>query len=195
MAVSNGVPRVWKPAESCPDCRYPDDAGFQFCQRCGFRTPAILPSSAERVSLDMPAIDARFHSLRAHHKSKPYQRQKSKLQLELERIIRGKPKYTLIIVLLLVPVVQPTVAPVLGTRLAAATVENFVVEMKSNFAYLVPSGGNLSALEQSNPISHPVLKDYLRSIREEQAQAPVSPKQAAPLAFGGVLSIGGRNAC
>ena len=32
-----------------------------------------------------------------------------------------------------------------------------------------------------NPVSHPSIKNYLRSIKEEQAQARVCPKKSIPL--------------
>ena len=39
------------------------------------------------------------------------------------------------------------------------------------------------ALRYRNPASHPCVKQYLTSIREEQAQARVTPRQATPFFF------------
>ena len=61
--VYQHVPRLWKPAESCPECHYVNDVGFQYCHRCGFHkemSPSLLRN---RVPLDLPNINARFHSL------------------------------------------------------------------------------------------------------------------------------------
>ena len=35
----------------------------------------------------------------------------------------------------------------------------------------------------SNPLSHPTVKEYLKFVREEQAQQPLRPYQAAPLFY------------
>jgi hypothetical protein len=46
-----------------------------------------------------------------------------------------------------------------------------------------------SPLSFSNPASHPSVAKYLTSIREEQAQARVTPKQAVPLFFDKFLAL------
>ena len=35
----------------------------------------------------------------------------------------------------------------------------------------------------SNPLSHPTVKEYLKFVREEQAQQPLRPRQAVPLFY------------
>ena len=35
----------------------------------------------------------------------------------------------------------------------------------------------------SNPLSHPTIKEYLKFVREEQAQQPLGPRQAVPLFY------------
>ena len=35
----------------------------------------------------------------------------------------------------------------------------------------------------SNSLSHPTVKEYLKFVREEQAQQPLRPRQAVPLFY------------
>ena len=72
--------RVWVPAVSCPNCSYPNDASFAFCQQCGYtrRKETSAPDS-EKVLLDLAAIDDRLEALRKVKSGKPYQKQKSSL--------------------------------------------------------------------------------------------------------------------
>ena len=84
------MPRVWVPAVSCPNCSYPNDASFAFCQHCGYtrRKKANVPDS-EKVRLDLAAIDDRLEALRKVKSDKPHQKQKSSLQHGLERFYRS----------------------------------------------------------------------------------------------------------
>ena len=77
-------------AVSCPNCSYPNDASFAFCQQCGYtrRNETSVPDS-EKVLLDLAAIDDRLEALRKVKSDKPYQKQKSSLQHELERFLRS----------------------------------------------------------------------------------------------------------
>ena len=43
---------------------------------------------------------------------------------------------------------------------------------------------NLGRVNDSNPVAHPLVKDYLKFIREEQAGLAITPSQAVPLFFG-----------
>ena len=82
--------RIWVPAVSCPNCSYPNDASFAFCQQCGHtrRKKTNVPDS-QKVPLDLAAIDVRLEALRKLKSDKPYQKQKSSLQHELERFLRS----------------------------------------------------------------------------------------------------------
>ena len=78
------------------------------------------------------------------------------------------------------------------TRLASATVDNYIAKLKAIFTSLsmldhfdIPS----SSLSFGNPAFHPIISNYLKSIREEQAQARVTPKQAVPLFFDKFLAL------
>ena len=35
----------------------------------------------------------------------------------------------------------------------------------------------------SNPLAHPTIKEYLKFVREEQAQQPLRPRQVVPLFY------------
>ena len=45
------------------------------------------------------------------------------------------------------------------------------------------------SLSIGNPAFHPIISNYLKSIREEQAQARITPKQAVPLFFDKFLAL------
>ena len=86
------VPRVWKPAVQCPDCSYPNDSGFRFCQACGYKRKSLAPDdNPHLVSLDLPSLDRRLETLQAVNDHKPYQVQKSKLRKELESFLSSLP--------------------------------------------------------------------------------------------------------
>ena len=42
----------------------------------------------------------------------------------------------------------------------------------------------LGHANDSNPVAHPLVKDYLKFVREEQAGLAITPSQAVPLFFG-----------
>ena len=86
------MPRIWVPAVSCADCSYPNDVSFVFCQQCGYvrkKEPNVLPF--DKFRLDFPAIYYRLEALRGIRRDKPYQKQNSNLQHELERFLRSLP--------------------------------------------------------------------------------------------------------
>ena len=82
--------RIWFPAVSCPNCSYPNDASFAFCQQCGY-TPRKVANvlDSEKVSLDLAVIDDRLEALQKVKSDKPYQKQKSSLQRDLERFLHS----------------------------------------------------------------------------------------------------------
>ena len=66
-------------------------------------------------------------------------------------------------------------------RLASATVENIIMRLVSIFEEF-GLGRNWDILAKSgNPASAPLVKEYLKLIKEEQAKAHVLPKQAKPI--------------
>lgn len=62
-------------------------------------------------------------------------------------------------------------------RLAAGSVDSFLGRLRAIF-------NNLGRLNDSNPVAHPLVKEYLKFVREEQAGLAITPSQAVPLFFG-----------
>ena len=86
------VPRLWCPAVQCPECSYPNDHDFSFCQRCGYRRLFQSQQSVNsKIQLDLPSINNRLQSIQALRASKPYEKQKSALQKELENFLFSLP--------------------------------------------------------------------------------------------------------
>lgn len=203
-----GVPRLWTPAVRCPECLYPNDTGFKFCQRCGHKRKVTSPKdSPVKVEVDMWAIDRRLESLRSTFLSKPYQRQKDSLLQEFENFLfslptskslfnasprdvrsflvwkdsKGKTK-----------VHRPSCRLFGSTRkgrcacpttLAAGTVDNLIGKLRTIFTEAGRGGEWNEALGIGNPAAHHSVKQYLTLLQEEQAQARITPKQAVPLFF------------
>ena len=69
------------------------------------------------------------------------------------------------------------------TTLSAGTVDNLIGKLRSLFVDLRRGREWNELLGIGNPASHPTVRMYLTSIREEQAQARVTPKQATPFFF------------
>ena len=203
------VARVWVPAVSCPNCSYPNDASFAFCQQCGYtrRKETSVPDS-EKVLLDLAAIYDRLEALRMVKSGKPYQKQKSSLQHELERFLRslatpkslmsatpqdltrfliwkdkgGKTKIHL-------PQckhfgVSGKARCLCPTRLAAGTVDNLIGKLRSIFIEAGRGDAWNDILGVGNPAAHHSVKQYLALVREKQAKARVCKKQAIPIFFG-----------
>ena len=69
------------------------------------------------------------------------------------------------------------------TTLSAGTVDNLIGKLRSLFVELGRGREWNEFLGIGNPASHPCVKQDLTSIREEQAQARVTPRQATPFFF------------
>ena len=90
-ALTYGTPPLVSSVQ-CPECKYPNDQNFSFCQRCGFnRLTLILPTQSMSVPVDLPSIDNRLASIRSQCKSLPYEKQKSSLQKQLEMFLGPLP--------------------------------------------------------------------------------------------------------
>ena len=61
-------------------------------------------------------------------------------------------------------------------RLAAGTVVSYIGKLRAIFDGIGRSGF-------SNPLAHPCVKEYLKFVREDQAQQPLPPRQAVPLFY------------
>ena len=208
------VPRIWKPAVQCPDCSYPNDTGFRFCQACGYKRKSLAPDdNPHLVSLDLPSLDHRLEALQAVHDHKPYQVQKSKLRKELESFLSSLPcPKTLLsasprdVTRFLVwkdkkgkTKIHVSTCSLFGAKkaevcscpstLAAGTVANLIGKLRSLFVESGRGGEWNDLLGIGNPASHHSVKQYLILIREEQARARITPKQAVPLFFDKLLRL------
>lgn len=202
------VPRIWVPAVQCPECQYPNDSTFVFCQRCGYkRQPSDQGHTPSKVQVNLEEIDSRLDMLHAKRSNKPYERQKSKLHSELESFLASlpHPKSPLeatprdILRFLtwkdncgktkvhlpschLFGSKSATHCPC-PSRLAAGTVDNIIGKLRSLFIDVGRGGEWNNLLGIGNPASHKSVKQYLKLVQEEQAVARVTPKQATPLFF------------
>ena len=62
-------------------------------------------------------------------------------------------------------------------RLAAGSVDSSVGRLRTIF-------NKLGCTNDSNPVANPLVKDYLKFVKEEQAGLVITPSQAVPLFFG-----------
>lgn len=144
--------------------------------------------------MDMSSIKKRFTDFRQSYRNKPYERQKDSLEVQLssflfslvpskklsaataEDIVKfliskdsaGKRKLHL-------PSCSRKICDC-PKRLAAGTVDSYIGKLRSIF-------NKLGRVGMSNPLSHPTIKEYLKFVREEQAQQPLRPRQAVPLFY------------
>ena len=169
------------------------DFDADYCQACGTSTgPQYAATTAVRV--DETAIQERFEKFRSFTHSKPYQRQKSALELQLTRFLGAlSPPRTVtsctandIIKFLIFKdssgrtVVHvpscPRTSCTCPKRLAAGSVDSLLGRLRAIF-------NALGRLNDSNPVAHPLIKEYLKFVREEQAGLPIAPSQVVPLFF------------
>ncbi|KXJ05706.1 hypothetical protein AC249_AIPGENE24378, partial [Exaiptasia diaphana] len=77
--------RFYVPAVSCPQCQYPNDESFRFCQRCGYNRQSVPVRTASvlKVPVDIAKIEARKEELREKGSISAYAKQKSGLEKEL----------------------------------------------------------------------------------------------------------------
>lgn len=74
-------------------------------------------------------------------------------------------------------------------RLASGTVENLIHQL-NNIFHEFGRGKTWDILRsKGNPTASPLVKEYLKLIREEQAKAHILPKQAKPIFLSKVKAI------
>ena len=159
----------------------------------------------------MSLEDRRLETLQAVNDHKPYQVQKSKPRKELESFLSSLPcPRTLLsasprdVTRFLVwkdrkgktKVHVPTCslfrakkAEVCSCTLAAGTVANVIGKLRLLFVESCRGSEWNDLLDIGNPASHHSVKQYLVLIREEQARARITPKQAVPLFFDKLLRL------
>lgn len=186
--------RPWKPARRCSACLYPNDSDANYCQACGTLT-GPRRSAAPVPPLDETAIQERFDEFQSVFRSKPYERQKSALEQQLFKFLGAlSPPRTMTsctaqdIVKFLISkdrsgrtVVHSLSCSKRGCscpkRLAAGSVDSTLGRLRAIF-------NKLGRANDSNPASHPLVKNYLKFVREEQAGLAITPSQAVPIFFG-----------
>ena len=199
------VPRLWKPAISCPVCFYPNDLGFFYCQKCGNqKEPASLADPLKVIDVDLEHVNRRLELLNSYRPNKPYQRQKSNLQVQLESYLWSlSGKRTLSnaspqdLVTFLVwrdkfgktmvhsdicasPLLRPGSCSCSKT-LAAGTIDNNIGKLRSIFRE--NGRGSLwnDDLHLGNPVAHPSVRQCQAMVLEEQTIVRTLPAQATPL--------------
>lgn len=205
------VPKLFQPSVACPDCKYANDESFNFCQNCGFKRQNFVETQCTlqplRFPLDEEAIESRINDLVQARDRTPYVRQKSSLEREFgcflanlsppKNIVSCSPKE---VIKFLVwkdkggrTKVHKTNCSFLGqsrktdcdcpSRLAHGTIDAMIGKLRSIFAENERVGVWDPALLVGNPASALGVKRYLTSVRAEQLQARVTPKQAPPFLF------------
>ena len=178
--------RPWKSARRCSACLYPNDSDVNYCQAWGTSTGLHLAVTST-VRVDETAIKERFKEFQSVIRSNPYQRQKSALEQQLSQFLGAlTPSRTVTsctasdIVNFLRTVVHSSLCSrascTCPKRLAAGSVDSLIGRLRAVF-------NNLGRLNDSNPVAHPLVKDYLKLVRQEQAGLAITPVQAVPLFF------------
>ena len=164
-------------------------------------------------AIDLDSINNRLSQLAKNKLSKPYEKQKSSLHRELLSVLASlsTPK-TLHsatpgdILKFLVwkdkagkTKVHQTQCPRHSSdktpscscpkRLAAGTVDSMIGKLRAIFTDAGLGGEWDKRLGLGNPVSHASIKQYLKSVKEEQAKARSRPKKAIPIFLGKLKKI------
>ena len=152
--------------------------------------------------MDFSSIEARFREFEDTFSAKPYEKQKSSLELQLEQFLAmlSPPKSVLscsgaelvkflickdssgrtkIHALTCSRLAQVCDCP---KRLAAGTVDNLVGKLQAIFH-------SVGRLHVQNPAKSPVVKRYIKFMHEEQASLGVVPTQAVPFGVQNLLIL------
>ena len=186
--------RPWKPARRCSACLYPNDSDTNYCQACGTLTrPQCTAATVPLV--DETSLQERFDECQSVFRSKPYERQKSALKPQLFKFLGAlSPPRTVAsctaqdIVKFLISkdksgrtVIHSLSCSKRGCscpkRLAAGSVDSTLDRLRAIF-------NKLGHANDSNPVAYPLVKDYLKFIREQQVGLAITPSQEVPLFFG-----------
>ena len=142
----------------------------------------------------MSAINSHFVAFKSSSSSKPYEKQKSSLERQLSSFLaslsppksmsfatsedivkflisKGKAGRTLVHA----KTCDRKVCKC-PRRLAAGSVDSLIGKLRAIY-------NKLGRFDHVNPVSHSLIKEYLKFTREEQAGLAVTPKQAVPLFF------------
>lgn len=78
---------------ACPQCNYPNDETFRFCQQCGYQRPFTdnaRPRLGTRLKIDEELIEKRRQELRRQRESSRYTKQKSSLEREFTQFLDNR---------------------------------------------------------------------------------------------------------
>lgn len=202
---------------SCPECTYPNDRGFHFCQRCGYKrgigdraTPPSL-----KAAIDWDDIRARREILWRRSVSTPYAKQKTSLEGELSAFLsRSSPPRDVTsatpddVVNFLIwkdhfgkTVVHNDSCSCFGDkknssclcpkRLAFGTVDSMIGKLRAIFSRWGRMLDDAALPGYGNPAASLQVKNYLRAVREEQLKSQTLPTQAEPLFLRDLVEISG----
>ena len=197
----------------CPDCAYLKNETYNFCERCGFRKELVPAQPGNPSAIDLDSINNRLSQLAKNKLSKPYENQKSSLHRELLSVLASLPTPKTLhsatpgdILKFLVwkdkagntkvhqtqcprPSGNKTPSCSCPKRLAAGTVDSMIGKLCAIFTDAGLGGEWDDRLEIGNPVSHPSIKQYLKSVKEEQAKARSRPKKAITIFLGKLEKI------
>ena len=160
--------------------------------------------SAEPVdpsAIDLDSINNRLSQLAKNKLSKLYEKHKSSLHRELLSVLASLPTPKTLhsatpgdILKFLVwkDKAGKTKVPYGAScpkRLAAGTVDSMIGKLRAIFTDAGLGGEWDDRLGIGNPVSHPSIKQYLKSVKEEQAKARSRPKKAIPIFLGKLEKI------
>ena len=142
----------------------------------------------------MPAVNSRFEAFRSFSSCMPYQKQKSSPGRQLSSFLaslsplKSIPSLTSEDIVKFLISKDGTGRTVVHTRacdrkvcecrrrLTAVSVDSLIRKLRAIY-------NNLGRSAYCNPVSHLLIKEYLKLVRQEQANSAIVPKQAIPLLF------------
>ena len=198
------VARLFVPAVKCPECGYPNDHTFRFCQMCDYKRKC-QPSRLLSISpVDVSALDERLTQLHTLSLSSSYSKQKSSLKNELEIFLRSLPGEKSLFSAMPIDIcrflawkdkdgktkVHFVHCPLRGhkkgsscdcpSQLSYNTVDSYIGKLRVIFKSIGRQGDWDISLAMGNPAASLVVKEYLKAVTAEQLEARVIPKQATP---------------
>ena len=150
--------------------------------------------TAVQPGLDMPAVNSCFEAFRSFSSCMPYQKQKSSPERQLSSFLaslsplKSIPSLTSEDIVKFLISKDGTGRTVVHTRacdrkvcecrrrLTAVSVDSLIRKLRAIY-------NNLGRSAYCNQVSHLLIKEYLKLVRQEQANSAIVPKQAIPLLF------------
>ncbi|CAH1242278.1 Hypp6527 [Branchiostoma lanceolatum] len=210
----NTAPRMWKPGVSCPECHQPNDHDFRHCQMCKY-TRKPCPPPRKHIEIDKATIDKWLEEMNKMSKNTNYGKKKTAMENELvdflgnlstrKDLTTASPKD---VCAFLVwkdkggkTIVHKMNCKNFGNkrkaecgcprRLAAGTVDSIIGQLRSTFGFATSGrGGDWNdAICTGNPAAAPLVRQYLKVMKAEQANAMIQPTQAQPVFFDTLTAV------